>query len=129
MAAHDPQNGNRVPPIGRALRLVLGLVLIGVLIRAAWQVDARFLLRTALLVAGLVAAYSLIHLLGSRVYSGLRSWAAAVVASALIVAVYLAGGPGGPLFGRGRGELAAGTFLETSLLFAAARGDAGCELT
>jgi len=45
-----------------------------------------------------------------------------------LVAVYLAGAPGGPLLGRGEGELAAGTFLGVSLLVAGVRADPGCEV-
>jgi hypothetical protein len=128
MATDHPENGDQAPPIGRALRLVLGFILIVILILAGRHVDARFLLRTALLVAGLVAVYSLIHLLGSRWFAGFKKWGGAALATAVLVAVYLTGGPGGLLFGKGEGELAAGTFLGISLLFAAIRGDGGCEL-
>ena len=112
-----------------ALRLVLSLVLIVVLLYTSWRVDARFLFRTTLLVIGLIAVYSFIHLLVTCWFLGLRSWPAAVVANALLVAVYLVGGPSGLLLGRGEGELAAGALLGVSLLLAAVRGDAGCKLT
>ncbi|HEV3392077.1 MAG TPA: hypothetical protein VG103_01085 [Chthoniobacterales bacterium] len=125
---HHPEIGDRAPPIGRSLRLALGLILIVILVLAGRHVDARFLLRTALLVAALTAAYSLIHLLGSRWCAGLKKWAGAALATGLLVTVYLIGGPGGLLFGKGEGEFAAGTFLGISLLFAAIRGDGGCEL-
>ena len=112
-----------------ALRLVLSLVLMVVLLYTSWRVDARFLFRTTLLVIGLIAVYSFIHLLVTRWFLGLRNWAAAVVVNALLAAaVCLAGGPGSLLLGRGEGELAVGALLGVSLLFAAVRGDAGCEL-
>ena len=52
----------------------------------------------------------------------------AVVGVGILVAVYLAGGPGAPLLGRGEGQLAAGTFLGASLIVAGIRADPGCEV-
>jgi len=68
MATPDPDKRERALPVGRALRLVLGLVLIVVLLDASWRVDARFLFRTTLLVIVLLAVYSFVHLLERKVW-------------------------------------------------------------
>jgi len=108
---------------------LVGLVLLADVIPVYVRMDAPFVLRTGLLVLGLLAAFSVIHVLVSRRVRRRRSWLASIGAIALLVATYVAGGPGGLLLGRGEGELAAATFLGVSLLVAAARGDPGCEVT
>ncbi len=50
------------------------------------------------------------------------------MAAALLVALYVAGASGSPILGRGKGELAAVTFLGVSLVVAGVRAAAGCEL-
>jgi len=42
--------------------------------------------------------------------------------------LYLAGGSGLPIFGRGKGQLAAVTFFGVSLVVAGVRAAAGCEV-
>ena len=75
---------------------------------------------------GLVCLYSLIHIaIARRIFGPLPG---AIVASALIVAVYVAGSFGLPLIGHGKGQLAAVTFLGISLIIAGVRSAAGCEL-
>jgi len=98
------------------------------MIPAYERVGYSFLFRTALLVIGLLAGCSFIYLIASRRLFGLNSWLGFALAMASLVATYLAGGLGGLLFGKGEGRLAAATFLAMSLLLAAFRGDAGCEL-
>jgi hypothetical protein len=46
----------------------------------------------------------------------------------LLVALYVAGASGSPILGRGKGELAAVTFLGVSLLVAGVCAAPGCEL-
>ena len=75
---------------------------------------------------GLVCLYSLIHIaIARRIFGPLPG---AIVASALIVAVYVAGSFGLPLIGHGKGQLAAVTFLGVSLIIAGASALSGCEL-
>jgi hypothetical protein len=72
-----------------------------------------------LLMLGLVAVYSSIHLLISRRIVFLGSGSGAVVTTMLLVVVYFAGGAA---------ALAAITFLGLSLIVAGVRAVAGCEL-
>jgi hypothetical protein len=118
----------RALPVGRLLRLVLGLILMAELIPIYRRLGISFLFRTALLIVAILAVYSVIHVLASHKILGLNSWLGTALALALLVAVYLTGGRDGLILGRGEGQLAAGTFLGASLLLAALRGDAGCEL-
>jgi hypothetical protein len=50
------------------------------------------------------------------------------VANGLLIALYVAGGSGLPIFGHGKGQLAAVTFFGVSLVVAGMRAAAGCEL-
>jgi hypothetical protein len=117
----------RALPVGRAVRFLIGVALIVDVIPVFWEVSARFLFGTALIVLGLLAVCSLIHVLASRRLLGVNSWLGATLANGLLVAVYIAGCAGWLLL-RGEGQVAAVTFLGVSLLFAAARGDGGCEV-
>lgn len=122
-----PDRREKALPVGRILRLFIGLVLLAAVIPVYWRVSARFLFGTALLILGLLAVFSLIHMLVSRGLLGVNSWFGATLANALLVAVYIAGCAGWLLL-RGEGQVAAVTFLGASLLLAAIRGDAGCEV-
>jgi hypothetical protein len=81
-----------------------------------------------LLVLGLIAVYSLIHLVVSRRVVAFGPCFGAVVASGLLVALYVAGASGLPILGHGKGQLAAITFLGISLVVAGVRAAPGCEL-
>jgi hypothetical protein len=128
MTHTNPDKLKRALPFGRALRLLLGIILMAYLIPIYGRLGVSFLFRTVLLILALLAAYSFIHLLASRSLLGFNSWLGTALANTLLIAVYLAGGLGGLFFGKGEGQLAAGTFLAISLLLAGVRGDAGCEL-
>jgi hypothetical protein len=125
---NNPDKRERALPVGRFLRLLLGVILIADLIPIYGRLRVPFLFRTALLTVAILVVYSLMHMLALRRVLGLNSWLGTTLALVLLIAVYLAGGPGGLLLGRGEGQLAAGTFLGISLLLAGIRGDAGCEL-
>jgi hypothetical protein len=77
---------------------------------------------------GLVAVYSLIHIVVSRriVFFGPRL--GAVVANGLLVALYFVGTSQLPILGHGKGQLAAVTFLGVSLVVAGVRAVPGCEV-
>jgi hypothetical protein len=125
---NNPDKRVRALPVGRVLRLLLGVILMADLIPIYGRLRVSFLFRTALLIVAILAVYSVIHVLASHKILGLNSWLGTALALGLLVAVYLSGGRGGLILGRGEGQLAAGTFLGASLLLAALRGDAGCEL-
>ncbi len=122
------QQSRRAPPVGRALRILLGLALTIYAAPVYFRVDLPLTVRTLLLVLGLIGVYSLIHFIASRRIAGFGRGLGACVAMGLLVAVYVAGAPGAPLLGRGEGELAACTFLAISLVVAGVRADPGCEV-
>ncbi len=122
------QPSRKAPPVGRALRILIGLVLMIQVVPIYFRVDARLALGALLLMLGLLIVYSLLHLVVSRRLVALGSGLGALGGLGILVALYLAGGPGAPLLGRGEGELAAGTFLGASLIVAGLRADPGCEV-
>ena len=122
------QTSRKAPPVGRALRILIGLVLMIQVVPIYFHVDARLALGALLVMLGVLIVYSLLHLVVSRRLVALGSGLGALGGLGILVALYLAGGPGGPLLGRGEGELAAGTFLGASLIVAGLRADPGCEV-
>jgi hypothetical protein len=122
------QQPRQAPPIGRALRILLGLVLVVYTVPTYFRVPVPLAVRALLLVLGLVGVYSLIHILVSRRIVAFGPLLGAVVANGLLVVVYVAGGPGSLILGRGEGALAAVTFLGISLLVAGVRAAPGCEV-
>ncbi|MGH9695530.1 MAG: hypothetical protein ACRD5Z_15370 [Bryobacteraceae bacterium] len=122
-----PQAEDRALPVGRILRFVIGFALIAEVIPVYGRVDARFLSGAALLVVGLLVGCSLVHVFVSRHLILISPWLGAALANALLVAVFV-GGYAGWLLRRGEGQVATITFLGASLLLAALRGDAGCEV-
>ena len=116
------------PPVGRALRVLLGLVLIAYVTPVYFRVPARVAVGSSLLILGLIGVYSLIHIVVSRRMMTFSSCLGTVVANGLLVAVYVAGGHGSLILGRGEGALAAVTFLGISLLIAGVRAAPGCEV-
>jgi hypothetical protein len=89
-----------------------------------FRVPARVAVGALLLVLGLIA----IHILVSRRIAAFGPCLGAVVAAALLVALYVAGASGLPILGRGKGQLAAVTFLGVSLVVAGVRAAPGCEV-
>ena len=122
------QRSRKAPPVGRALRIALGLVLMIRVVPIYFHVDARLAVGALLLMLALLIVYSLLHVVVSRRLVGFGPGLGAVVGLGILVAVYLAGSPGAPLLGRGEGQLAAGTFLGASLIVAGIRADPGCEV-
>jgi hypothetical protein len=114
--------------VGRALRILLGLVLMVYVAPVYFQLPVRLTVRVLLLMLGLTGVYSLIHIVVSRRIIGFGPCLGAVVAAALLVALCVASAPGSPILGRGVGELAAVTFLGLSLVVAGVRAAPGCEL-
>ncbi len=133
MATHSDtqassQPPRRAPPVGRALRILVGLTLMVLVLPVYFHVDSRLTFVTLLLILALLSVYSLLHLLVSRRLVAIGSGLGACLGLGILVAVYLAGGRGAPLLGRGEGRLAVVTFLGISLLIAGLRADPGCEV-
>jgi len=122
------QQSRHAPPVGRALRILLGLLLMVYVAPVYFRVPVRVVVGSLLLVLGLIAVYSLIHLVVSRRVVAFGPCFGAVVASGLLVALYVAGASGLPILGHGKGQLAAITFLGISLVVAGVRAAPGCEL-
>jgi hypothetical protein len=122
------QQSRRAPPLGRMLRIVLGLVLMVYVTPVYFQVPARIAVGSLLLILGLIGAYSLIHIVVSRRIVGFSPCLGAAVAWGLPIALYIGGASSAPILGRGKGQLAAVTFLGISLVVAGVRAVAGCEV-
>ena len=114
--------------MGRALRILLGLLLLAYVTPVYFRVPARVAVGSLLLILGLIGAYCLIQILVSRPIVPFNSFLGVVVATGLLVGLYAAGASKLPIFSRGKGELAAVTFLGISLLVAGVRAVPGCEL-
>jgi hypothetical protein len=118
---------HRAPPMGRALRILLGVVLIIYTVPVYFRVPTRLTIGAWLLVPGLVGVYSLIHVVVSRRIVAFGPCLGAVVANGLLIVLYVAGGSTLPIFGNGKAQLAAVTFLGLSLVIAGVRAAPGCE--
>jgi hypothetical protein len=114
--------------VGRALRILLGVVLMVYVTPVYFQVSVRVALGSLLLVLGLIAVYALIHIVVSQRIVPFGPCLGVVVAAGLLVALYVVGASGLPILGRGKGQLAAVTFLGVSLVVAGVRAAPGCEV-
>ena len=122
------QQPRQAPPVGRALRILLGLVLMVYVAPVYFQVPARIAVGSLALMLGLIGVYSLIHIVVSRRIVAFGPFLGAIVANGLLVALYVAGASGLPILGHGKGQLAAVTFFGVSLVVAGARAAPGCEV-
>ena len=122
------QQPRKAPPVGRVVRILLGLVLIAYVAPVYFQVPVRVATGSLVLVIGLIGVYSLIHIVVSRRIVAFGSCIGAVVAFGLLVTLYVAGGSVLPILGHGKGQLAAATFFGVSLVVAGVRAAPGCEL-
>jgi len=122
------QQSRQTPPVGRALRLLLGLALMIYVTPVYFRVPVPLAVGAWLLVLGLIGVYSLINIIVSRRIVAFGPCLGAVVALGLLVALYFAGASGLPILGHGKGQLAAVTFLGVSLVVAGVRAVPGCEL-
>ncbi len=90
----DAQGARRAPPVGRVLRILIGLGLIAQVTPVYFHVDSGLAIGAVLLILGLVAVYSLLHVVVSRRLITLGPGLGAVVGLGTLAAVYLAGAPG-----------------------------------
>jgi hypothetical protein len=104
----------------------LGVVLIVYVTPVYFRVPVGVAVGSLLLMLGLIGAYSLIHIGASRRIVG--PCVVAILATALLVALYVAGASHFPIVGGGKGQLAAVTFLGISLVVAGVRAAPGCEV-
>ena len=114
--------------MGRALRILLGLVLMVYVAPVYFRVPVRVAAGSFLLMLGLIGVYSLIHIVVSRRIIAFGPCLGAAVAAGLLVTLYVAGASGLPILGHGKGQLAAATFLGISLVVAGLRAAPGCEV-
>lgn len=123
-----PEQSRRAPPVGRVLRVLLGVGLIAYVLPVYFQVPRRIVVESLLVMLGLIGVYSLILAVLSRRIALSNQWLAAVAASGMLVVLYVLGGSRLPIVGGGRGQLAAATFLGISLVVAGLRAVPACEL-
>ncbi len=122
------QQPRQAPPVGRALRILLGLVLMVYVAPVYFRVPVRVAAGSLLLMLGLIGVYSLIHIVVSRRIIAFGPCVGAALAAGLLVTLYVAGASGLPILGHGKGQLAAATFLGISLVVAGLRAAPGCEV-
>jgi len=122
------QQARQAPPVGRALRILLGLALMVYVAPVYFQVSARVSVGSLLLIVGLIGIYSVLHMAVSQRIVPSGSRLAAIVANGLLVVLYFIGATGLPIVGGGKGALAAVTFLGISLVVAGVRAAPGCEV-
>ena len=122
------QQARQAPPVGRALRILLGLALMVYVAPVYFQVPARVSVGSLLLIVGLIGIYSVLHMAASQRIVPSGSGLAAIVANGLLVVLYFIGATGLPIVGGGKGALAAVTFLGISLVVAGVRAAPGCEV-
>jgi hypothetical protein len=106
--------------IGRALRLMLGMLFVWMTYTVMRSEDAAFNLRVLAAFVGMTVFYGIAHFVVSRYGARLNRWFGAVLAVAPVVLVFALGGP--------LGRVAAVAYIGMSLLLQAIRGDGGCEV-
>jgi hypothetical protein len=93
-----------------------------------FQVPVSVTIGSLLVMLGLIGVYCLIHIVVVRQFVAFGPGLGTVVASGLLVALYVVGASGLPIVGHGKGQLAAITFLGFSLAIAGLRAFPGCEV-
>ncbi len=111
--------GIKARPVGRVLRMVVGVALV---IEATRHLvgEAELTAVTTGVFLSLFAIYVAVHWVVIRFAGGVNAWLGALIAVTPVVMVYvLSGAPG---------KLGSVLFVGVSLLFTALRNDAGCEV-
>jgi hypothetical protein len=120
------QQRRQAPPVGRALRILPGVVLIVYVTPVYFQAPVRVTVGSLLLILGLTAAYTLIHIGVSRRIVSFGPCLGAVVAAGLLVALYIVGASQFPILGRARTNRGQSSNLDR--LAAACEGDSYCPM-
>jgi hypothetical protein len=110
----------RALPVGRILRFCLGAVLVVAVWPFFRTAESNRILGATLVVVGLTVFYAVVHWLVSSYLPKLNRWLGAFLAVLPVLLVFV--------FGRVLGQVGAASFLAVSLLLAAIRADAGCEV-
>ncbi len=114
------QPGDRSRPVGRILRFVLGALLVGLLYPSVISASSDVLTWSAAVVVGLIAFYTLIHLLVTKYLPNINKYVGTILALSPAVAVLLLGGA--------PGEIAVTGYIGGSLILDALTADLGCEV-
>ena len=115
-------------PIGRSLRLVVGVCVMIVALPVYFTAGWEYNLRSLGLVLALAVFYTLVQLVVSRLVRRLNRWFGTILAVAPVILLWFFGQGGGPLFGQGEGGTAAITYIGVSLLIDVVRAGSGCEV-
>ena len=107
-------------PIGRILRFSLGVFLVVMVWPFFSGASPNRILGAVLVVVGLTVFYAAIHWVVATYLRKLNRWLGAFLAVLPVLLVFLLGG--------GLGQVGALSFLAVSLVLAAVRADAGCEV-
>ena len=107
-------------PVGRILRFLLGVFLAVTVWPFFQNAPSNRILSAVLVVVALTVFYAVVHWVVSSYLTKLNRWLGAFLAILPVFVVFLLGG--------GLGQVGALSFLAASLLLAAARADAGCEV-
>ncbi len=119
---------NKTGPIGRSLRLLVGVGVMIVALPVYFRAGSAYNLRSLGIVLALTAFYTLMHVAVSRYAPRLNRWLGAVLAVTPVFLVWYLGQGGGPLLGSGEGGTGAITYIGVSLLIDFIRADSGCEV-
>jgi hypothetical protein len=107
-------------PVGRILRFLLGAWLVFAVRLFYLEAESNRILSGVLVVVGLAVFYAVVHWLVSTYLTKLNRWLGAFLAILPVPLVFVFGGV--------LGQVGAASFIGISLLLAAIRGDAGCEV-
>ncbi len=110
----------RALPVGRILRFLLGAILVITVWPFFSGASPNRILGAVLVAVGLAVFYAVLHWLVSTYLTKLNRCLGACLAILPVFLVFL--------FGGGLGQVGALAFLAVSLVLAAVRADAGCEV-
>ena len=110
----------RALPVGRVLRFLLGIGLVAEVLPFFVQAESVRVLGAISVTLGITMLYALMHWFVSSFLTRLNRWLGAGLAILPVVVVFALGGT--------LGQVGAITFIGVSLLLAAIRADAGCEV-
>src|SRR5260370_40855092 len=105
------QESRDAPPVGRVLRILLGLALMTYVTPVYFQVPVRVAVGSLLLILELIGICSLIRIVVSRRIVAFVPSLGAIVTNGLLSAFYVAGSSRLPLLGHRKGQLASVTFF------------------
>lgn len=113
---------------GRVLRVLLGLALLVYVAPVYFRLPLDVVVKSLLLVLGLVGVCSVLLVASTRHVTGFGPWVWTILGTAILVGLYAGGSFPLPIVGNGKGQLATFTFLGISLAIAGVRGLPGCEI-